>query len=109
MKTNKELILFSCGLLGWVFGQLCWVYLGGQAYYISIAILIFILIYIIHLNTDSWRKHITRLAMFISFNNLVDEVLFDPTKFDWNEILIVLLYTLFNLIQWIKYKSSQHG
>ena len=107
MRTDKQAYLFIFGLLGWLVGQLLWVFVGTQAYYISVALFVTIMVGIIHRNTEeNWKKHVSRIAMFICFNNLADEIIFDPTKFSYNEILTALIFAIYT---WKKYKKYRNG
>jgi hypothetical protein len=100
MSTNNSFIL-AIGLIIWVFCHTAWVFLGYDTYYIGTAFIIFISSYIINNITKNkcYHKFITRLFLFLAFNNLVDEIFFDPKVFDWNEYLVFILYIIYSGIR----------
>jgi hypothetical protein len=107
MQRKVELYLFIFGIIGWITGQLMWVFVGTKLYYVAVALFITILVYIIHSNTPKdWKRAISRIGLFICFNNLADELFFDPTSFSYNEIFTALIYTIY---PWIKYKRLRNG
>ena len=103
MTTSNQTILFIIGLCSWILGQLLWVLVGTQAYYIGVAIFITTLVGIIHMNTETgWKKQVSKIALFICVNNIFDELFFDPTLFSYNELITTLLI-IFST--WINYKK----
>ena len=107
MQKGIELYLFIIGLVGWIIGQLLWVFVGTKLYYVAVALFITILVYIIHSNTPKdWKRAISRIGLFICFNNLADELFFSPSDLSYNEILTAIIYTIYT---WIKYKRLRNG
>ena len=103
MTTSNQAILFIIGLCSWISGQLLWVLVGTQAYYIGVVIFITTLVGIIHMNTEiGWKKQVSKIALFICVNNIFDELFFDPTLFSYNELITTLLI-IFST--WINYKK----
>lgn len=107
MSSLKEFYLFIIGLAGWIIGQLLWVFVGTKMYYVAVATFITILVYIIHSNTQkNWKRAVSRVALFICFNNLADELFFDPTTLSYNEIITAVIYITYT---WTKYKKLHNG
>lgn len=87
-------ILLGISLFCWVLCYNLWQFYGYNLYYIGNAIIIASSSFIIFSinKKESKEKRIISLIFFIlAMNNLVDEVLFDPCKFDINEYITILI------------------
>lgn len=95
-------ILLSASIIVWIICNSTWIYFDESVYYIGIAQMIFVASFVIHSQVNSRiDKFITRFFLFLAFNNIVDELFFDPTAFSINEYLTVLLFIIYNLFrQW---------
>jgi len=68
-------------------------YLPENSFYIGMAIFIFLLSLIIFMQNR--KLFISFFLLCIAFNNLIDELFFDPKKFGINEILFALIIPTF--------------
>jgi len=98
----NNIIFLIVGLLVWIFCHTAWMFTSYNTYYIGTAFIIFVSSYVINNITEnkSYHKLITRLFLFFAFNNLLDEIFFDPKVFDWNEYLICLSYLIYVILCW---------
>ena len=78
-----------------------WHYLPKESFYIGNALFIFLICLYVYLKESSY--FITFVLVTLSFSNLLDELLFDPTKLQKNEIIISLLIPI---IWWLKIKLN---
>jgi len=107
MKSKHYRILMF-GLITWILCNNLWLFFGAKTYYIGTALIILCSAYILNdITTIAKRKIITLFFLFASFNNLVDELFLDPTKFQLNEYLTAILYLTY--LTWKNLKSSRNG
>jgi hypothetical protein len=66
-----------------------WIYLPKGFFYKGVALYLFILALGLYLNDN--RKLTYFLLLCLSINNLLDELLFDPTKNGINELIALVL------------------
>lgn len=97
--TNINLFILIFGIIFWIFCHTTWVIFGYGMYYIGTATIIFISSHLIHSvqKRNTYSRIITRLFLFLSFNNLLDEIFFDPKVFDINEYIIFIFYLIYTL------------
>ena len=76
---------------------LFWSYMPKGCFYIGNAI--FILLLCVYLFLNNKESVIKFVLMSLSINNLLDEVFFDNTKLELNEILTALTIFIFALIR----------
>lgn len=95
---DKDFALFIVGVVTWVITYNIWVLVGESTYYIGTAFMIAVCSYLINNVTKvGWQKIVSRFFLFISVNNLIDELLFDPTAFELNEYLTCIIYFIYTL------------
>lgn len=100
MIKNRVNILFIISILFWVVSYNIWQYTAPNIYYIGNAQMIMVCSWMIHQKTNSVHHVISRLFLFLAFNNLIDEIFFDPTAVEWNEFVIFALYLIYSLFKW---------
>ena len=76
---------------------LFWSYMPKGSFYIGNAI--FILLLCVYLFLNDKESVIKFILMSLSINNLLDEVFFDNTKLELNEILTALTIFIFAIIK----------
>jgi hypothetical protein len=76
---------------------LFWSYMPKGSFYVGNAI--FILLLCVYLFLNNKESVIKFVLMSLSINNLLDEVFFDNTKLELNEILTALTIFIFALIR----------
>lgn len=92
----RQSILLTLGLFVWVFTYNTWQFLGNSTYYIGTAFIVFVASLIINHNTkDNFQKLISKTFVFLSANNLIDEIFFDPTEINIHEYLSFIIYTMY--------------
>lgn len=71
-------------------------YYGFQVFYIGMALFIFMLsLYIWKLSS---KRSIPEFVLFaLSLNNLMDELFYDPTKFEMNEVVFVFILIIYSV------------
>lgn len=78
-------------------------------YYIFEAIS-FVIAALYFCNNSSRTTHIiAQLALILTINNLLDELIFDPCKLGWNEGVILLLATIRAISQYMKQNGRHKG
>lgn len=93
MKTKHIRQLFL-GVVVWIVCHNLWVLCGTSTYYFGTAFIIAVCGWILH---DIHKSVITRIFVFLSFNNIADELFFDPSAFSLNEYLTFLLFIIYSL------------
>lgn len=101
MKTNDYILL--SGMSCWILCNTAWIWFGEPLYYYGVAFMIASTSVVIYrLN----RNLLSTFFVFFAFNNLVDELFFDPTKIEINEYLFCLFYLV--LITWRFYRKRSN-
>jgi hypothetical protein len=102
-KWKVSLLIGS--LITWIACSNLWPYTDLPIYYFGIAQIIFVSSLIIYNQPHqlSKQKFISRIFLFIAANNLIDELIFDPQAFEWNEYLSFLAFLVYS--SWKTYKS----
>lgn len=91
----KNILLYIATIIS-IFTYLLWSFLPKGSFYIGNALFIFLLcIYIYNLNKKSF---IIFVLLCLSFNNLLDELFFDNTVFQFNELIFVIILPIIWLI-----------
>ena len=91
-----RLILYIATVISLI-TYLFWEYLPKGSFYMGNALFIFLLCIYLFLNDK--KSIIKFILLALSLNNLLDEVFFDNTKLELNEILTVLTIFIFALIK----------
>jgi predicted neutral ceramidase superfamily lipid hydrolase len=92
--------LLNISVIVSIFTYLFWTYLPKGSFYIGNAL--FVLLICLYLYLNDKKSNVKFLLFSLSFNNFLDEVLFDNTKFQLNEILffivliLIILYRIYN-------------
>lgn len=97
MSTTWQKILIIAALIVFIAGYNLWPFVWKGFFYQSMAVG-FIIVFVLLREMPSIRRWAT-MGMWFSFNNLLDEIFFDPTKFGWNEYCvasIILIITFRN-------------
>lgn len=97
MGKNKHSIILLISIVVWVVSYNIWQFTLPNVYYVGTAQLIAVASWIIHTKTEGIHHLISRVFLFLAFNNLLDELFFDPTKFEWNEFLMLLVFIVISL------------
>ncbi len=103
MKLKSCILTFS--ILFWVIAYNVWQYTTPDIYYIGTAQLVLVCSWLIHVSATGIHKVVSRVFLFLALNNLLDELFFDPTKFDINEFVMFALFFIHTLYKWKKSKS----
>jgi len=82
-------------------GYNVWPYAWHGFFYQCLAVALVLLFWEL-INKGFWA----RLGLWFAVNNLVDEVLFDPTKFALNEYIFALIITIYEVWQAIRKKKN---
>jgi glutamate synthase domain-containing protein 2 len=90
----KHLLWLLVGLLIWVVCHNAWLIYGAKTYYFGTAAIIAISACILH---DIQHTFLTRVFLFLSINNLADELFFDPAAFSVNEYITFLLFFVYSI------------
>jgi len=98
MNVNK--ILWVATIISIATYQL-WTYLPKGSFHVGMAIFIFLLTLVIFI--QNVKLFISFFLLCIAFNNLLDELFFDPKSNGINEIILVLILPI---IWYLKIKSN---
>ena len=104
MIGNK--IILYIGLVIGILTYLFWEYLknaGFSIFYIGNALFIFSLALYIFLKDR--KSFIAYVILGLSVNNLLDEIWFNPIKFNWSEVFVGVLIILLALFK--NYKNGR--
>ena len=106
----KHLIWLLCGVVVWLLCHNLWIVYGASTYYFGTAFIIAVSSYILY---DIRAHFLTRFFLFLSINNLADELFFDPTEFSPFEYLAFFAFFAYNtytnrkqIAQWWKSITS---
>jgi hypothetical protein len=105
MSRNSWILLIS--LIVWVVSYNIWQFTVPNVYYVGTAQLILVCSYLIHKQTEGIHHVISRIFVFLAANSLLDELLFDPTQFEWNEFFMLLVFISMSL--WKRTSHSSNG
>ena len=97
--------ILGISLLIWIVTYNVWQYTDACIYYIGTAQIIMAASWIIHTRTEGVNHFISRVFLFLSFNNLADELFFDPTAIELNEFLMFALFLIYSAWKWKSTKS----
>ena len=93
--------LFWISMLSTLMWVLCfslWHFLGSDLYYIGQAQVILVLLIYVHKQANTRpQRFVSRLFVFIGFNNFLDEIFFDPSKFELNEYVIFGVFLIYSI------------
>lgn len=96
-KTERISIL--CSVIFWILCTNFWVGNGTGIYYVGISQVVLVSSWIIHNKAKSKIDlFITRCFLFLAFNNFIDEIFFNPTKFELYEYIAVGGYFIYNYL-----------
>lgn len=103
MKKWQALTL-TVSLIVWLACNNLWIYTDYPIYYFGIAQIIFVASLLIYTqpNKTKYQNFISSIFLFISANNLLDELFFDPQAFELNEYISFVAFTIYSL--WKHYK-----
>jgi len=101
-------ILLLTSLVLWVVSYNIWQFTDDSVYFIGTAQLVMVCSFIIHKRTAGINHIISRVFLFLSFNNLIDEIFFDPTRLELNEFTMFALFLIYSAWKW-KNSSSSNG
>lgn len=106
----RHLIWLLCGVVIWLLCHNIWIVYGASTYYFGTAFIIAVSSYILY---DIRAHFLTRFFLFLSINNLLDELFFDPTQFSWVEYCAFFAFFAYNtytnrkqIAQWWKSITS---
>lgn len=103
---NWHYLLLTCSLIVWLLCNNLWPYTEVEIYYFGIAQVIFVSSVIIHQQPKDkkWKKLISASFVFLSLNNLLDEMFFNPQAFDASEYISVIAYLIYFI--WKTYRNG---
>ena len=102
---NRDSWILSISLCIWLITYNIWQFTVPNVYYVGTAQMILVASWLIHKTTNGIHHVVSRMFLFLAFNNLVDELFFDPTSVEWNEFTMVFFYLLYSLRSWRNMKS----
>lgn len=99
MRTDNAILLSALAIL--IVGYNLWPRLWTGAYYQSIAIGFFLLFLTIkRLNKGAGlMDKVATIGLFLSLNNLLDEIFFDPKVFGINEYIVATIIITVTLLR----------
>ena len=101
-KWQTNLLIVS--VITWLLCNNLWFYTDLPIYYFGTAQVIFVASLIIYTqpNKTKYQNFISSIFLFISANNLLDELFFNPQAFELNEYISFLAFIIYSL--WKYYK-----
>jgi hypothetical protein len=90
---SKHLIWLLSGIVIWLLCHNLWIVYGASTYYFGTAAIIAVASYILY---DIRAHFLTRFFLFLSLNNMADELFFDPEVFSTLEYLAFLAFFAWN-------------
>lgn len=93
-------------MLTWLTCNTLWIIYGEPVYYYGVAGMIASASLVINSQTEGKRKLVSEIFVFFAFNNLADEILYDPTKIELNEYITAIIFILY--ITWKYLKRSKN-
>ena len=90
---NKQALFLLAGMIFWLFAYNAWHFIGTSLYYYGTALIVLVSSIIINHNAkEGFPKLISSIFLFISLNNFIDELFFNPQTVDINEYVMSLIY-----------------
>jgi hypothetical protein len=108
MKTVRTVILVLFAIVTSIIGSQCiWIIpdeiQATNAWMLCDAISKFLFVGAFWCEAKNTLKHVLFAAMILCLNNLLDELFFDPLRLGWNEIVMLVLITIYTTIVYAKF------
>ena len=83
----------ALAILSFLLAYSAWPYLWHGAFYQLMAIGILILMWDININCIpyTFKSAVSSIGLWLAFNNLLDEIIFNPKSIDANEYIVALV------------------
>jgi hypothetical protein len=93
-KAQHYILLVS--LIIWVVSYNLWIFFDSSVYYIGTAVFILGLSLLIDMSVkEKWKQITSKFFLILAVNNVLDEVFFNPTTFDFNEYITIFLFLIY--------------
>lgn len=102
MSTTWQKILIIAALVVSIAGYNFWPFAWKGFFYQSMAVG-FVIVFALLREIPAVKTWAT-VGIWFSFNNLLGELIFDPTRFGWNEYAVALIIVIITLRNGRKYK-----
>lgn len=93
MNKNKLTIVLVIALLVSIAGYNLWLFAWKDFFYQCNALFL-LLLFIVLKNIKVEERYFSKIVdigLCCSVSNLIDEIFFDPTKYEWNEYVLILI------------------